>query len=137
MKYDNLFKAGATVSIVLGSIGLSYALFLSIYTSLTFNDHSNWSKNDLYFYQFIKVINGLKIFFSIISIIFLIPTIILSSLLLKGKYNNYKLVAIFSIIFAGVIGGVLMLCGKYQKDDKNIIKDKTIISNNSIDDKNI
>ncbi|AKU79999.1 hypothetical protein [Spiroplasma turonicum] len=137
MKLDKLCKAGCIVTISLASVILFLNLVNILLLAINFNkidkdlirifgDSNNIESID-------RGLKILKVIFYIISITFCIPTIVLTAYALKGNLKSIILPSVLSIIFAGIIGGVLMLCGKYknheneEQTDNKIVKEEKLI----------
>ncbi|AKX33780.1 hypothetical protein SLITO_v1c01120 [Spiroplasma litorale] len=138
MKPDNLCKAGCIVSIIGAAIamitfvGLTL-LFILTAVSGTTTPTSSQNSNDLG----VGAAAGTAVaIVSVIAAIFLlalaalqIPTLVLCAKILKGTASSKTAAGVVSIIFSGLIGGILILCGNYGETNEPISMDSPDITN--------
>ncbi|MBH8623525.1 hypothetical protein [Spiroplasma sp. hyd1] len=103
-KYDNLCKAGCIISLVFGGIIM---LWLFIYSIICFISIGI----SVYF-------TGIGVFTLFCSLAQIFP-ILLCVNVLKEKAKSHTAAGIVSLIFTGIVGGVLILVGKYEKENKD------------------
>lgn len=109
-KPDGLLKAGLIVNIVLSVTSI-------IGSASTLATIEKLKEIDLQLWQAISSLNGLVILFGIIVPIF---AILLS---VFAMYNSkYKVAAGVLGIISNLIGGILVLCGKYEDDNQTTIQ---------------
>ncbi|AKU79363.1 hypothetical protein [Spiroplasma turonicum] len=118
MRPNNLCKAGCITSIVLSAVTIVSGLILSVVlltASLNFTPDSNNVGADVFAYTVLKVLIIGIIIFIMVIVCFQIPTIIASAKVLRGTAKGKTAAGVLSIIFSGIVGGVLILCGKYEE----------------------
>ncbi|AKU79266.1 hypothetical protein [Spiroplasma turonicum] len=115
MRPDGISKAGAIVSIVFAGL----IIFVSILCALAFGitaiaaSSAQENKNG-YSGATAAVASTVIIVFFIIYASIQIPTIVLCSLMLKGKLKSNIAPGVVALILSGLIGGILILCGKME-----------------------
>ncbi|WP_342263295.1 MULTISPECIES: hypothetical protein [unclassified Spiroplasma] len=97
---DGLIRAGLIITIVSSGIILFLALILLPFTLIGAG--------------VIGFIFGVFWIINIILVILAVMAIITNSLVLSKKSQNYILAGIFGIFFGFIIGGILVLCGKFK-----------------------
>ncbi|AKU79700.1 hypothetical protein [Spiroplasma turonicum] len=124
MKLNKLCKSGVILTLVISS-----CLFI-LYTHKTFYEITNLMisyinyKNQSNIKQILK--SAFLIFYILSMLIFMLFMIIYSAYALNEKPINIVALAILSIIFICIVGGVLILCGKPNKkiEDSNVEQNK-------------
>lgn len=112
VEIDILCKIGIIFSIILSGLILATIITFTVLFFLAVNSE-----------QYVDIIFGFNMpkteFYLMIPVVFIfligqIITLVLSILLLKGKLSSNIIIGVFSLIFSGFIGGLLILLGKYN-----------------------
>ena len=115
---NQLGKAGATINIVFNSIEIALTLMYTIGYIIV--------PAIIIGTQFLMFISILMLPILIIITLFLIPTIcsLVSNVrYIKGK-DNKIMAGVLGLLSASLIGSILVFCGKDNKDNKKLIKNK-------------
>ncbi|ASP27888.1 hypothetical protein SCORR_v1c01130 [Spiroplasma corruscae] len=110
MKADGLCKAGCIVAIISSCLFIFGCLmFIVIFMVSALVSSKGYE----------PVVLSILAIYAIpllVVIIVQIPTLVLCSKVLKGTAKSKNAAGVVSIIFTGVLGGVLILCGNYQNN---------------------
>lgn len=102
---NGLMKAGLIITIISSGFILFFALISLAYTLI--------GAGVVGFIGFSGFIFGVFWIINVILVILALMAIVTNSLVLVKKSQNYILAGIFGI-FSGFIGGILVLCGKFE-----------------------
>lgn len=113
-KMDGLCKAGCIVSIVSSGIIILWSLIVGIGGLITLNSVNTsglWPEGNKILQTAEKITAIFLIFIALIQLLPLFFTINL----LRGKANSNIPAGVLALIFSGIIGGILILVGKYTE----------------------
>ncbi|WP_342276478.1 hypothetical protein [Spiroplasma endosymbiont of Nebria brevicollis] len=117
---DGLCKAGCIVSIISSGIIILMTIIYGIGALTVLNS----IENDNITQAAKKIVVG---FCVVVGLLQLLP-LFFSINLLRGKANSNILAGVIALIFSGVIGGILILVGKYTAEptDANVTQHSTV-----------
>ncbi|AHF57554.1 hypothetical protein [Spiroplasma eriocheiris] len=110
------FKSGAIISLVLASLILVFFLMFGLVGVVL-----NILDKTMNINQNLKMVFSLAASICYLVIVIIeIPVIILNQRFLNGKDPYKYLIAIIDILFAGIIGGIVILFGHFNNKQNNV-----------------
>ncbi|WP_094049240.1 hypothetical protein [Spiroplasma corruscae] len=128
---DKNCRIGCILNIVFSSLAIIFNLFLLVFNIMNLNSSIPTVKTKEVEWVY-KIVIIFTIVYNVLTVLFLIPTIILTTFVLNGKLKSHLIPAIFGIIFGYAVGGIVMLCGKYNFKTEKIDDNSDETSNISL-----